>query len=74
MQARLRHLLESRMQILAPETEETARMLATIGDMEAMIASMLAFARDETATEPRRRIDLAALLESLVDDMADACR
>jgi len=92
MQSRLRHLLESRMQMLAaishdlrtpltllrlrvenlPETEETARMLATIGDMEAMIASMLAFARDETVTEPRRRTDLAALLESLVDDMADA--
>ena len=86
MQARLRHLLESRMQVLAaishnlrtpltllrlrvenlPETEETARMLATIGDMEAMIASMLVFARDETVTEPRRRTDLAALLESLV--------
>lgn len=92
MQAKLRHLLESRMQMLAAishdlrtpltllrlrvenlsETEEASRMLATITEMEAMIASMLAFARNETVTEPRRRTDLTALLESLVDDMADA--
>ena len=33
--------------------EERERMLATIADMEAMIAATLAFARDEAAAEPR---------------------
>jgi signal transduction histidine kinase len=92
MQRRLRHLLDSRMQMLAaishdlrtpltllrlrveniPETEDRSRMLATIDDMDAMIGAMLRFARDETASEPMRRTDLAALVQSLVDDMGDA--
>ncbi len=52
----------------APERE---KMLASIAEMDAMIAATLEFARDEAKTEPRRRTDLTALLASVVDDMAD---
>ena len=54
------------------DTEERDKMLSTIGDMNEMIGSTLAFARDEVRAEPRRRVDIAALLASIVDDMADA--
>jgi len=37
-----------------------------------MIDATLAFARDESAAEPRRRVDLAALLSSIVDDLEAA--
>ena len=52
----------------APERE---KMLATIAEMDSMIAATLEFARDEATAEPRRRTDLTALLASVVDDMAD---
>ena len=54
------------------DSEERGKMLATIAEMDAMIAATLAFARDEVAAEPRRRTDVTALLASIVDDMADA--
>ena len=47
-------------------------MLSTIAEMDAMIAATLQFARDETATEIPRPTDVTALLQSTVDDMADA--
>jgi signal transduction histidine kinase len=52
----------------APERE---KMLATIAEMDSMIAATLEFARDEAMAEPRRRTDLTALLASVVDDMAE---
>ena len=52
--------------------EERDKMLSTITEMEGMLAATLSFARDEAASEPRRRSDLGALLASVVDDMADA--
>ena len=45
-------------------------MLATIADMTAMIEATLAFARDDATVEPRRQVDVTALLASIVDDMA----
>ena len=54
------------------EGEERDRMLATIGELDAMIDATLKFARDEATAEPWRRTDLTALLSSIVDDMADA--
>ena len=54
------------------DTDERDKMLATIGEMDEMIGTTLAFARDEVRAEPRRRVDIAALLSSVVDDMADA--
>ncbi len=52
--------------------EDRDRMLATIADMDGMIEATLAFARDEATAEPRRPTDIAALVGSIVDDMADA--
>ena len=52
----------------APERD---KMLASIAEMDAMIAATLEFARGEAKAEPRRRTDLTALLASVVDDMAD---
>jgi signal transduction histidine kinase len=54
-----------------PDAPERDKMLATIAEMDAMIAATLQFARDEAAGEPRRRTDVSALLASLVHDMAD---
>ena len=54
------------------DAQERNKMLATIGEMDAMIGATLQFARDETVSEPRRFTDLAALLQSTVDDMGDA--
>ncbi|UPY35613.1 ATP-binding protein [Sediminicoccus sp. KRV36] len=54
-----------------PNLEERDRMLATIGELDAMIEATLRFARGE-APEALRRTDIAALLGAVVDDMADA--
>jgi signal transduction histidine kinase len=78
MLAALSHDLRTPLTLLRLRTEEVAdaderdKMLATIGEMDDMIGSTLAFARDEVRAEPRRRVDIAALLASVVDDMADA--
>jgi signal transduction histidine kinase len=52
--------------------QERERMLATIAEMDAMVGATLQFARDESATEVRKSTDLTALLQSVVDDLADA--
>jgi signal transduction histidine kinase len=52
--------------------QERERMLATIAEMDAMVGDTLQFARDEAATEAPRSTDLTALVQSAVDDMADA--
>ena len=51
---------------------ERERMLATIAEMDAMVGVTLQFARDEAAAEARKPTDLTALMQSVVDDMADA--
>ena len=40
-----------------PEEEERERMLATIGELDAMIGASLNFARDQATVEIRRRTD-----------------
>ncbi|MFZ1103366.1 MAG: ATP-binding protein [Hyphomicrobiaceae bacterium] len=52
--------------------QERDKMLSTIAEMDAMIATTLQLARDQSAGEPHRSTDLAALLQSVVDDMRDA--
>jgi signal transduction histidine kinase len=47
-------------------------MLATMAEMESLIATTLQFARDEAGAESRRPTDIAALVQSVVDDLADA--
>ena len=48
------------------------KMLADLEEMETMIAATLSFARDDAAAEPTKRLDIAALLQSLCSDMEDA--
>jgi len=56
----------------AVDSEDKERMLATITEMDAMVNAILQYTRDEMTTEPVRRTDLTALIQSVVDDMADA--
>lgn len=51
--------------------EQRERMAKEIGEVEALVASFIAFARDDPAEEARLRLDLAALLQSIADDHAD---
>ena len=53
-------------------SQERDKMLATIAEMDSMVGETLQFARDEATTEARRPTDIAALVQSIVDDMADA--
>jgi signal transduction histidine kinase len=54
---------------VSPEQRE--RMAKEIGEVEALVASFIAFARDDPAEEPRVRLDLSALLQSIADDHAE---
>ncbi|MBK1650227.1 ATP-binding protein [Rhabdochromatium marinum] len=53
------------------DTDMRERTLATLGEMEAILSATLSFARDEAADETARSTDLAALVQSLVDDHLD---
>ena len=59
-----------RAELIADE-EQKHKMMADLVQMEEMIAATLSFARDEAADEPTARFDLAAMLQSLVDDAVD---
>jgi signal transduction histidine kinase len=52
--------------------DERDKMLSTISEMDSLIGTSLQFARDDSAGEPRRQADLAALVQSVVDEMRDA--
>lgn len=64
-------LLKLRAENVEPPAER-AKLLATIAEMNNMVEATLAFARDEIASEVKRPTDVAALLQSIVDDMSDA--
>lgn len=64
-------LLRLRAESIADE-EEKRKTCATLDEMEAMIASTLAFAREDASQEERRPVDLASLVGSVCDDLADA--
>jgi signal transduction histidine kinase len=51
--------------------EQRERMAKEIGEVEALVASFIAFARDDPAEEARVRLDLSALLQSLADDQVE---
>ena len=51
--------------------EQREKMAKEIGEVEALVASFIAFARDDPAEEARVRLDLASLLQSIADDHAD---
>jgi signal transduction histidine kinase len=57
------------------EDEETkAKILETLTEMQVMAEAVLAFARGDAETEPTSRADLTSLVESLVEDAAEAGR
>jgi signal transduction histidine kinase len=57
---------------LIDDEEQRGKTLADLSEMERMIASTLAFARDDAQDEARETVDLAALVQSVCDDLADA--
>jgi signal transduction histidine kinase len=56
---------------LIEDPEQLRKTLADIAEMEAMINATLAFARDDARAEARTRVDLAALLQTICDDLTD---
>lgn len=57
-----------------PDAENQEKMLATIAEIQTMTEAALAFAREESTAEATRTVDLAALVESLCDDLAELGR
>lgn len=53
------------------DAEQNGKALRDLDEMEDMISSLLAFARDDADQEPREVVDLIALLHSVCDDLAD---
>jgi signal transduction histidine kinase len=78
MLAAISHDLRTPLTLLRLRTEavenqqERDKMLATIAEMDSMVGVTLQFARDEAKTEQQRPTDVAALVQSITDDMADA--
>lgn len=56
---------------LMEDSVEQKKVLDTLDEMEAMITAALDFAKGSFADETCRHVDLAALLGSLCDDLAD---
>ena len=54
------------------DDEQRRKMLSDLDEMEAMVNATLAFARDDSATEPSVALDLAALCRTVLDEAADA--
>ncbi|RKQ72286.1 ATP-binding protein [Oceanibaculum indicum] len=53
------------------DAEMRDKILATLDEMQAMTEATLAFAREEASGEETRLVDLAALTESICEDLAD---
>ncbi len=64
-------LLRLRAEYIEPE-EEKRKTLATLAEMESMIASTMAFAQDDAEQEEPRIVDLPSLVASICDNMTDA--
>jgi signal transduction histidine kinase len=54
-----------------PEEETREKMLSTLDELRSMTEASLAFAREESMEEETRAVDLAALVESLCDDLRE---
>lgn len=52
--------------------EQAQKAIADIDQMQAMLTETLTFTHEESATEAFLKLDLAGLLQSLCDDIADA--
>lgn len=55
-----------------PEGEERARIEADVAEMETMVSGVLAYFREGRDAEPAVPTDLAAILQTLADEAADA--
>jgi signal transduction histidine kinase len=64
-------LLRLRAELMEDDVQQ-AKVLETLAEMEAMIASVLDFSKSAFHDEPQRQVDLAALVGSICDDRADA--
>ena len=56
------------------DAEQKEKAAADLDEMQAMLEATLAFARDDAADERTVAVDLAAMLQSLTADLADAGR
>ena len=56
------------------DPENRARIIETLDEMEQMVEAAMTFAREETANEETRKIDLTALVETAVEDLAETGR
>jgi signal transduction histidine kinase len=56
------------------DDEQREKMLADLAQMEAMISATLSFARLDSSDERRKSLDLAGLVQSVVDDAAELGR
>lgn len=56
---------------LIDDAEQKSKMLATLEEMQKMIEAMLAFAREDSAHEDTRDVDLNSLIQSITDDLVD---
>lgn len=56
------------------DAENRARIIETLDEMEQMVEAAMAFAREETANEETRKINITALVESAVEDLAETGR
>ena len=64
-------LTRLRFRIEATPDDVRAKLASDIDQMEAMISAALAFVRDTTRPAERTRLELASLLESVVDEAAE---
>jgi len=56
---------------LVEDADLREKLLATLAEMQEMTEATLAFAREDADAEPTREVDLAALLDSLADDLGE---
>jgi signal transduction histidine kinase len=56
---------------LIDDNDTRERILNTLEEMQRMVEATLAFVREESSEEDTRSVDIAALLESICDDMSD---
>lgn len=64
----------TRLKLRAEYIEDKAqydKVIADLDEMEHMITSILAFAREQNLQEPKQKFDLNALLESICDEQQD---
>jgi signal transduction histidine kinase len=78
MLAAISHDLRTQLSLLrlrveaADASEDRDRLLETISEMTEMLSTTLSFAREEARREEVRRVDVGALMSTIVSDMADA--